>query len=84
MNTATTIKVGNGYIYQGVEIKRTVANGKVTFSFEIDMAGIVIESNFKTLKATTSRIDASIGKRSGMFGVCTTTHIVTDGRLTLK
>lgn len=83
METNTTTKTPNGYIHNGVAIKRTVINNKAVFSFEIDMAGIVIESQFKTLKATTQRIDASVAKRSGMFGTATTTHRVADGRLTL-
>jgi hypothetical protein len=84
MATQTLTKTADGYNYCGVAIKRTIVNGKAVFSFQIDMAGIVIESQFKTLKATTTRIDASISKRSGMFGVCATTHVVTDGRLTLN
>ena len=81
---STIIKTSTGYTYNGVTINRTIIKNKRVFSFQIDMAGIVIDSEFKTLKAATQRIDASISKRSGMFGVCTTTHIVADGRLTLK
>jgi cytoskeletal protein CcmA (bactofilin family) len=80
----TITKTSTGYIYNGVNIKRTIIKNKTVFSFEVDMAGIVIDSEFKTLTAATQRIDASIGKRSGMFGVCTTTHAVVDGRLSLK
>jgi hypothetical protein len=86
MNTVTNtpIKTYGGYNYRGVAITRTLVNNKPVFSFEIDMAGIVIDSVFKTLKAATQRIDASVAKRSGMFGTGTTTHVIANNRLILN
>jgi hypothetical protein len=85
METNTIItKTATGYTYNGVNIKRTIIKNKPVFSFEIDMAGIVIDSQFKTLKAATQRIDASVAKRSGMFGTAATTHVVANGRLALN
>ena len=84
-STQTLIKTANGYTYNGVNIKRTInANGKPIFSFDTDWFGHIIESDFKSLKAAKTRIDATIGIHHGVFGSIRANFEVANGVIISK